>query len=82
MNAPVQPGEVLAGKYQVERVLGEGGMGVVVAGRDALDRFAREARTRPPIAAPTRPSPAAPPAADTPPPVKSPAAPDPLSSPD
>jgi serine/threonine protein kinase len=27
----VKPGEILAGKYQVERVLGVGGMGVVVA---------------------------------------------------
>jgi serine/threonine-protein kinase len=31
MTGPVQPGEVLAGKYKVERVLGVGGMGVVVA---------------------------------------------------
>ena len=29
-NAPVQPGDVLAAKYRVERVLGVGGMGVVV----------------------------------------------------
>jgi eukaryotic-like serine/threonine-protein kinase len=31
MEAPVQPGDVLAGKYRVESVLGAGGMGVVVA---------------------------------------------------
>jgi serine/threonine-protein kinase len=30
-DAPVRPGDVLAGKYRVERVLGIGGMGVVVA---------------------------------------------------
>lgn len=32
-NAPVRAGDVLAGKFEVERVLGEGGMGVVVAAR-------------------------------------------------
>jgi tRNA A-37 threonylcarbamoyl transferase component Bud32 len=31
MTAPVQQGDILAGKYRVERVLGVGGMGVVVA---------------------------------------------------
>lgn len=30
---PVQPGDILADKYEVERILGEGGMGVVVAAR-------------------------------------------------
>ena len=30
-EAPVREGEVIAGKYRVERVLGVGGMGVVVA---------------------------------------------------
>jgi tRNA A-37 threonylcarbamoyl transferase component Bud32 len=29
-NAPVNPGDILAGKYRVDRVLGVGGMGVVV----------------------------------------------------
>ncbi len=31
--APVLPGETLAGKYRVERILGKGGMGIVVAAR-------------------------------------------------
>jgi serine/threonine protein kinase len=30
-EAPVRPGDVLAGKYRVEKILGVGGMGVVVA---------------------------------------------------
>jgi serine/threonine protein kinase len=32
-DAPVGPGDTLAGKYRVERVLGQGAMGVVVAAR-------------------------------------------------
>src|SRR4029077_17628196 len=32
-SAPVREGDMLAGKYRVERVLGAGGMGVVVAAR-------------------------------------------------
>ena len=31
--SPVHPGQILAGKFEVERVLGQGGMGVVVAAR-------------------------------------------------
>jgi serine/threonine-protein kinase len=39
MDAPIQPGDLLAGKYRVDAVLGAGAMGVVVAARDlALDR--------------------------------------------
>ncbi|MCC6902639.1 MAG: serine/threonine protein kinase [Polyangiaceae bacterium] len=34
MTAPVVPGDVIAGKYEVTRVLGAGGMGVVVAAHD------------------------------------------------
>ena len=33
MDSPVSPGDILLGKYRVERVLGKGGMGVVVAAR-------------------------------------------------
>jgi serine/threonine protein kinase len=50
----VQPGQILAGKFQIERVLGEGGMGVVVAAqhlqlgqRVALKFLLREALAEP-----------------------------------
>jgi serine/threonine-protein kinase len=40
MNRGVQPGQILFDKYRVERVLGAGGMGVVVAARHlALDQL-------------------------------------------
>jgi eukaryotic-like serine/threonine-protein kinase len=32
-RAPVKPGDVLGGKYKVERILGVGGMGIVVAAK-------------------------------------------------
>lgn len=66
MAAPLAPGDIVLGKYRVERVIGQGGMGVVLAarhtalgelfaiklmlnvegpaGRQAFDRFLREAR--------------------------------------
>jgi serine/threonine protein kinase len=41
-QAEVKPGDLLAGKYRVERVIGEGGMGVVVAATHTMlkDRVA------------------------------------------
>jgi serine/threonine-protein kinase len=33
MDRPIRPGDVLLGKYRVERGLGRGGMGIVVAAR-------------------------------------------------
>lgn len=39
LSSSLQPGGVIHGKYKVERVIGEGGMGVVVAARHmTLDR--------------------------------------------
>src|SRR6185503_7603323 len=40
MGAPVRIGEVLAEKYKVTKILGQGGMGVVVAARHCeLDKL-------------------------------------------
>jgi eukaryotic-like serine/threonine-protein kinase len=39
MPSPVRPGDIIKGKYRVDRMLGEGGMGVVVAAHHlALDQ--------------------------------------------
>ncbi len=57
-ESPVQEGEVIAGKYRVERVLGVGGMGVVVAAmhleleqRVALKFLLKEAAAHPDVSA-------------------------------
>jgi serine/threonine-protein kinase len=56
-SAPVRPGDVIGGKYRIERVLGAGGMGVVVAARHvqlgqlvAVKFLLPEAARRPEIA--------------------------------
>jgi serine/threonine-protein kinase len=52
MIAGVQPGQILAGKYRVERVLGEGGMGIVVAAHHLhLDKRVALKFLRPEVAA-------------------------------
>ncbi|HVJ94654.1 MAG TPA: serine/threonine-protein kinase, partial [Labilithrix sp.] len=58
LDLPIQPGRVLSGKFRVERVLGEGAMGLVVEAthldleeRVALKFLRPEARARPDIVA-------------------------------
>ena len=52
MIAFAQPGQILAGKYRVERVLGEGGMGVVLAAHHLhLDKRVALKFLRPEVAA-------------------------------
>jgi eukaryotic-like serine/threonine-protein kinase len=52
MIVGAQPGQILAGKYRVERVLGEGGMGVVIAAHHLhLDKRVALKFLRPEVAA-------------------------------
>jgi serine/threonine-protein kinase len=52
MIAGAQPGQILAGKYRVERVLGEGGMGIVLAAHHLhLDKRVALKFLRPEVAA-------------------------------
>ena len=52
MIVGVQPGQILAGKYRVERVLGEGGMGIVIAAHHLhLDKRVALKFLRPEVAA-------------------------------
>jgi serine/threonine-protein kinase len=50
ISAPVREGDLIAGKYRVERVLGVGGMGVVVAARhEQLDQVVAVKFVRPEV---------------------------------
>ena len=58
MSSPVEPGQTFGGKYRVDRVLGEGGMGIVVAAhhlqleqRVAIKFLLPEALARPEVVA-------------------------------